>query len=1011
MTSVTEQQEQLKLFLPQVFSTYPFNQLSAIGYRRVATKAQLNVFQPGELICEEGVLPSFVHCVVQGRVRILGPAIEDSPSLAVLSETAVGWDSLVRRVASGSVQAAGLDGEVFTVSIPADDFEQLINSELLPHLTEVGLLELYDVLSRFFENVPVRLRLPDYRTITSYVYEHRLAVVYQCFLEEHAESTLPQDYIWFLSGGAPVTAAVGSPVKRLDKLVLSKSSALPVRLVGIHRGFLASLLMSGRLPAEPDAIVTPNSLESTSVLTLIENLLSPETMQPPRKLSEPPRKAYPVRLSRSTEASEYVIACFWMMCDYLEIPYRPDILRKWFAKAPRAVDDRMSFYKRIAEALGLEGQIVKFTPSEGGLNRIKTPAFITIDGVPSVLYEATLDTIVIGSPNAGLLRLTPDQVVPQLEIAEIAAGNSLCHGLALQRQVSSPVKRFGWQWFIPYVKPYRGVLVQVLIASIFVQLLGLANPLLTQQIIDKVIINASPGALPMFGILLIVFTVIEAILTVLRTYLLNSTTNRVDLMLGTEIVRHMLNLPLGFFQKRPVGELAARISELENIRQFLTGTFLTVVLDALFSVIYIIVMGFYSLQLTLCVLAFVPVIIGLTAVGSPLMKKLIRKKADQNARMQSYLIEILNGIFTVKSQSMEGLIQVNWRDQYLSYLGTGFKAMMVGTLFQSTNTFINNASSLLVLWVGGSLVLEGKLTLGGLIAFRIISGYVTGPLIRLSQLWQKLQETNLSMELLADIVDTPVEFSDVDANLALPAIKGHVQIESVSFGFQSSGQLQLTNISVDIPPGCFAGLVGQSGSGKSTLVKLLPRLYAPTKGEIYLDGYDLSKVNLLSLRRQLGMVPQEPVLFEGTIRDNITLFAETDDAMVMDAAKTAEAHDFIMSLVNGYNTQVGERGSNLSGGQRQRIAIARMVLQNPRMVILDEATSALDYETERRVVENLIERFKGRTVFFITHRLANLRHADLIVYLQSGVVMEQGTHAALMARKQLYYCLYSQQVK
>ncbi|MGG6263111.1 peptidase domain-containing ABC transporter [Leptolyngbya sp. AN03gr2] len=1011
MTGIIQDQDQIKTFLPKLFELYPFDQLSPLAARRVASKVRLNVYRPGELILEEGVLPSFVHVLVHGKARILGPAVDDTPSLQVVEDGVFGWDGLIRRVAVGSVRAAGLEDEVFTLSLPADEFEQLMLSELLPKLDQTSLLELYDIISQFIETVPIRLSLPDFKTITSYIYEHDLAVVFHWFPASDPLSPLSEHYVWFLSGGASVSMPIGVPVQHLSKLIATRSSALPVRLIGIRRAFVALLLNTGSLPEAPEAIEAIQKTDSDSVLKLIEGLISPDQPPPQRKaVLESSRKTFPVHLSRSSEISEYLIACYWMVCDFLQVPYRPDILRKWFAKVRRVADDRMSFYGRVAEALGLQTQLVKFTPTAGGLNRIKTPSLITIDGVPSILYEITQATAVIGSPISGLIRVAPEQVAPQLEIAEVVSGTQLSHALVLDRQATSPIKQFGWSWFLPYIRPYRGVLIQVLIASIFVQLLGLANPLLTQQIIDKVVVNGSAGALPMFGILLVVFTIVEAVLSILRTYLLNSTTNRVDLMLGTEIVRHMLNLPLDFFQKRPVGELASRISELENIRQFLTGTFLTVVLDSVFSIIYIFVMAFYSLSLTLCVLAFIPIIIGLTVFGSPIIQKLIRRKADQNSRMQSYLIEILNGIFTVKSQNMEKLVQANWRDQYLGYLGTGFRTTMVGVSFQSINNFVNNLSSLLVLWVGGGLVLNGQLTLGGLIAFRIIAGYVTGPLIRLSRLWQKLQETNLSMELLADVVDTPMEFAEEEANLSLPPIVGRVQFELISFGFQSSGQLQLTDICLDIPAGSFTGLVGQSGSGKSTLVKLLPRLYTPSKGDIYLDGYDLSKVSLVSLRRQMGIVPQDPVLFDGTIRDNITLFSEVDDNAVMEAAKVAEAHEFIMSLQKGYDSRTGERGSNLSGGQRQRIAIARMVLQNPRLLILDEATSALDYETERRVVDNLMERFRGRTVFFITHRLSNLRNADHIVYLQHGSVMEQGSHEELMARRQMYYALYSQQV-
>jgi ATP-binding cassette subfamily B protein len=318
-------------------------------------------------------------------------------------------------------------------------------------------------------------------------------------------------------------------------------------------------------------------------------------------------------------------------------------------------------------------------------------------------------------------------------------------------------------------------------------------------------------------------------------------------------------------------------------------------------------------------------------------------------------------------------------------------------------------SNLLVLWVGAGLVLEGELSLGGLIAFRILTGYVTGPLLRLSRLWQRFQETSLSMDLLADIVDFPIEETANATPLQLPQIKGYVQYQQVSFGFKE-GQLQLRSVDLDISAGAFVGIVGQSGSGKSTLLKLLPRLYRAKSGSITIDGYDINKVDLNSLRSQLGIVPQDAVLFEGTIRDNIALFSSglSDDEIIA-AAKTAEAHDFIMQLPDGYSTQVGERGTSLSGGQRQRIAIARVVARNPRLLIFDEATSALDYETERRVCENLMERFGDRTVFFITHRLNTITRADWILFMQSGVIVEQGTHADLIAQRELYYCLYTQQ--
>ncbi|HEY9663890.1 MAG TPA: peptidase domain-containing ABC transporter, partial [Allocoleopsis sp.] len=502
----------------------------------------------------------------------------------------------------------------------------------------------------------------------------------------------------------------------------------------------------------------------------------------------------------------------------------------------------------------------------------------------------------------------------------------------------------------------------------------------------------------------------EGGLTVLRMYLFAGTANRVDLHLGIEIVRHLLRLPLSFFEKRPVGELSVRLSELENIRQFLTGTALTVVLDVVFSVFYIGVMFLYSAKLALCVLLTVPIVIASTLLVSTIQQKLIRTQADHHSKVQSYLVEILGGIFTVKAQHIESLVEATWRDRYVQYLTVGFQTSTVSTLFGSFSSFLSTVSSLLVLWVGADLVLQGELTLGGLIAFRILAGYVTTPLLRLAGLWQNFQETSLSMELLADIADSPTEELCHEVQLQMPVLQGRVQYDQVCFSFQP-GSLQLDQVTLDIPAGAFVGIVGQSGSGKSTLMKLLPRLYSLQSGKIYLDGYDVSKVNLSSLRQQIGIVPQDAVLFEGSIRDNIALFSTLSDEEVIEAARVAEAHDFIMQLPDGYRTQVGERGGSLSGGQRQRIAIARVVARNPRLLIFDEATSALDYETEKRVCENLMRRFGDRTCFFITHRLNTITRSDQILFMQAGKIVEQGTHQELMANRQLYYCLYMQQAQ
>jgi ATP-binding cassette, subfamily B, bacterial HlyB/CyaB len=540
---------------------------------------------------------------------------------------------------------------------------------------------------------------------------------------------------------------------------------------------------------------------------------------------------------------------------------------------------------------------------------------------------------------------------------------------------------------------------------------GSENPLMTQLIIDKVINQNSSATLNTFGGLLIAMAIVEAILTALRTNLFVDTTNRIDLSLGSEIIDHLLRLPLSYYEKRPVGELATRINELENIRQFLTGTALTVVLDAIFSVVYIAVMLFYSPLLTLVALATLPAFALLTWIVSPIVRKQLRIKAERNAETQSYLVEVVGGIQTIKAQNIELRTRWQWQQRYARYVSAGFKTATTSTNAGAISGFLNKFSSLLLLWVGAYLVLDQKLTLGQLIAFRIIAGYTTQPLLRLVQLWQSFQETALSLERLGDIIDTPQEVTEEDLNnIPLPAIDGAVKFENLNFSFPGSPALQLNNVNLAFEPGQFIGIVGLSGSGKSTLMKLVPRLYAPKSGRILIDGYDINKVELYSLRRQIGVVLQDTLLFNGTIQENIALTnPEATSEQIIEAAKIAAAHEFIMGLPSGYNTKVGERGSALSGGQRQRIAIARTVLQNPQLLILDEATSALDYDSERQVCVNLAAAFEGKTVFFITHRLSTIRSADTIVMMDKGLVVEQGTHDDLMALKGRYYCLYQQQ--
>jgi ATP-binding cassette subfamily B protein len=1005
-----------------LFQAFPWNQLTTSCQTQLRSKFKHQSFRPGEMLYSLNEFPDAVHYILQGRVRILA-ATEDHPTLAILSAgSLVGWESFIRRVAVGSAQAMvvpGQDTGLHTIALPADDFETLVLPVLLPSFAQQwSAVELFDTLSRFLSQSPYSISGTLLKQLVERLEAHQWVQLRQVDwpIAQKSADCLPliSDRLWLVSGGDALNLPLGSRVKDLTQLHRLRPSPYPVRLLGVDRGLLQWVWQYGELPPASLFSSTQESAED-------ENAIAPDldfssaAWVSSAQLIPTPSQSYPVWKSSRPDPIEDIVACFGMVCDRLQVPFRPDYLRRWLQQRLTKGDtwmtehDAYELFLRLAQAMGLNARIISCTLSANGLNRLPTPALLQCQTVFVVLYEITPNYAILGSPRTGLLKISPQELARRLG-GQSSDTPSTGRAIALEMPQHHAMQNFGFQWFIPALKRQRVVLLQVLIASVFVQLLGIANPLLIQQVIDQVIVNANPGAMAMFGLLMILCAVFEGMLTVLRTYLFSSTASRLDLQLGIAIVHHLLHQPMQFFEKRPVGDLAARLNELENIRQFLTGTALTAVLDVVFSVFYLGVMVLYSIPLTFAVLVSIPIVIGSTLLVSTLQQKLLRLKSEQGAKVQSYLVEVLSGIFTVKAQHMESLVEATWRDRYVNYLTTGFKTSTVSTLFYSFNTFLNNVSNLFVLWVGAGLVLQGELTLGGLIAFRILTGYVTGPLVRLAGFWQRFQETALSMELLADIAEAPAEaLTETASKPQLPPIQGQVQWQDVCFTFQPEQPPQLAHVNLHIAPGDFVGVVGQSGSGKSTLVKLLPRLYEPQSGRIAIDGYDIHKVDLSSLRQQIGIVPQDVLLFEGTIRDNIALFTNLADDAVIAAAKVAEAHDFIMQLPEGYATRVGERGSTLSGGQRQRIAIARVVARNPRLLIFDEATSALDYATERRVCENIMRHFHDRTCFFITHRLSAIVNADQVLVLQSGAIAEQGTHPELMAQRGLYYCLYQQQ--
>ena len=637
--------------------------------------------------------------------------------------------------------------------------------------------------------------------------------------------------------------------------------------------------------------------------------------------------------------------------------------------------------------------------NRNNLLRLKKNSLVFYKEHISIVKESNIEKFVLISPKLGKLVFKKSDL--ENSFPEI---NNI---LILKRSIKSHINKFGINWIFPFFKKYRNIFIKLLLASFVVQLLSLANPLLIQVIIDKVISQRSLNTLQIIGTALFLVTIFESILRSLRTFLLVDTTNRIDLDLGSEIISHLFKLPLTFFSKRRVGELSTKISELEKIRDFFTGQTLTTIIDALFSIIYIFIMIVYSWLLTLIALSVLPIQILITLLGVPLFKNQYRKVAESNANTQNHLIESMNVIQTIKTQNIENNTFKKWFENYSNFIQKIFNKTITGTILTESSSLLQKISQIIVLWVGASMVLKGQLTLGQLIAFRIISGYVTQPILRLSSLSQRFEELKVSFERLGDVINQETESNSSDKNnISMPEIKGQIKYHNVDYKYQENGNKILDNINIEFKNKSLIGIVGRSGSGKSTLVKLLARLYKPNNGKIYIDDIDIQKVALNSLRKQIGFVSQEPNLVTGTVLENIGISdPEINKSAIIDAAKRACAHEFIMNLENGYSTQIEEKGGSLSGGQKQRIAIARALVNKPRILILDEATSALDFITEKDVLRNIYENKENCTVIFVTHRITNLLNVDKILLMSNGQIAEQGNFSELINKRGLFYAM------
>jgi ATP-binding cassette subfamily B protein len=932
-------------------------------------------FETGQELIPRGKLPEALFLIREGTARLLGAA-EEPVSLELLKPgSVVGWLSLANHLTCEWVRASA---SLKALRIPADVFEKLLGD----HPDWASSLSSRTSLSELFPLIRDLLK----------------------------ERGLPPGAAKQIAIELITQAVVVDPASEPSSSIIHLPSSNG-RLIGVPSDLLTALLEtigSENSGLKFDGTLLPQSGAALTGSTSSSSASVPTDLVQVSSFKFHPSSTTPPPFHKASRPEETVLACLKMLAGQLDLPFREEMIRSAlkFQFEGREGAPALSFHRigSVADMIGIATQPLQL-PLQA-LRDQDAPFLMIVGDRPVVVQGVSPHGLLVADP------IAKDKADQQkwIDWKELPEPGEQGYPILLTRRSRSPKgETFGFRSFIPYIRKHTRTFIEVVIASLFIQVFALANPMIIQVIIDKVIVQESLSTLDVLGGLLIICTIFGAALTAIRTFLFTDATNRIDLALGMKVLEHLYRLPLSYFHQRPVGEIASRLRELEKIRSFLTGTALTALLDAGFSVIYVAIMLFYSVKLTVIALVGVPLLVAVTLGISPIIRRQLKDRAEKNAATESHLVESLTGIQTIKGQNIETRSRWKWFKRYGDTIASSFRNTITSTSASTVGTLISRFNDVAVLWVGIYMVIDQKLSLGQLIAFRILAGYVTSPLLRLAQSWQNFQEAALSMNRLGDVANRAREDQDSDEQIPMPGIEGRVTCQDLDFSY-APGKLQLEHVSLEVPAGKLVAMVGLSGSGKSTLLKIIGRLYEPVKGKVEIDGFDLSKVELNSLRRQIGMVFQETLLMEGSVMDNIAMSdPDAPSSAVIEAAKMAEAHDFIMTLPNGYASPVGEQGRNLSGGQRQRIALARLIMQSPNLLLLDEATSALDAPTEQRVITNLRQKFAGKTIFFATHRLSTVRMADHVYYLENGLLKESGTPAELMEKKGLYYALYLQQ--
>lgn len=778
-------------------------------------------------------------------------------------------------------------------------------------------------------------------------------------------------------------------------------SGLPPRVLAIPEGALLAPLPE-TVPADTSG-TSALSVRASAAVTAPEEEVTRIDLEGDPPLAGEPRVAFHARAAAADSRVEQALACIQHLASARRLSFSLDLVRRNLLDVEQRLGAlRLPQVGLQLEALGFETRPLRARPWD--LARLEPPAMLDLDGALVLMLAGSRGGVLIGDPRHGLRRYG----LRQLE-RRFPEGLDLL--VIRQGRMERDSRDFGLGWFLPAFLRYPNLLALTLLTGFVSQMLNAVLPLGVLLLFNEVIGRNNASLLLPLTLVMVVASVAAALLGGVRALISADLSDRVDVRLGSSAVEHLLRLPLPYFERRSVGAIYYNINQLYTIRQFLVEQLLGVGLDVLFSVVFLVVLFALSPTLTLILLLVVPILVAMNLTTTPMLKGLVRVSARHASEAGAYLVEVLGGMRTVKAQNFEVEARWGWLDRYRRYTNSRFRITQLNSLIRETGELVSSLIELTVFVVGANLILGNQLSIGALFAVRLLGGRMVAPLLRLSSLWQGFQEMRHSISCIGDIMTAIPEVGEEDLQaLPLPPIRGELRFEGVSFRYGERGPMLLDELDLHIEPGQFVGIVGLSGSGKSTLVQMIDRLYLPRQGHIYLDGIDIAKVQLASLRRRIGYVPQESLLFAGSVLDNIRLNnPDADMEAVIRAATVAAAHDFILQLPNGYATPIGERGSGLSGGQRQRLCLARTVLQDPSFLILDEATSALDADTEQRVCHNLSRTFAASTVLFITHRLTTLTSADRILFMDKGKIIEDGTHEQLLRAGGAYATLYAQQ--